>query len=338
MELTGRLTHLQKKALEGEIAYILGTSPHNAEIKFRTYILLSELNEDDKPIALEIIKSLVKIDESEIDKLYLEAINPDTVPLWLWIEKSIADIKEALSFSENYSRSDVKLDKKDCRKKIIESSFILFARKALIVSPTAAYELCKEIINTKELEFLEASCFYIMQTCQEFLREKEETIIDSNIMNCLFDFRERLSYKIENQSLSLYSKPSDMKIPVPFDEFIKKFVESDNCIVENLNPKETDTEIEIHHFNIKGLEEITTIINKEMQKQLNKNTCKKSVKNPTYIVKKVFNNAQNQDIVLKECKTRQEGEQFIKEINKEFPELLRTCSFTISETNKESKP
>ena len=324
MKINEKLTHLQKSALEGEIAYLLSTSPHNAEIKFRLYFILSEIDKEDKPFALQIIKDQVNFNENIINKINLESEN-STVPLWLWIEKTIADLKEALSYSESYNSARISINKLLCRKKIITSSFIMFIRRSLLISPTATHKLCEEILETPELNFLNTSCFYILQNCEEMKELKKEVKINKEILDCCFDIRERMSYQIEKKALNTITESS--KKHRNFTQELLEPLESKNSKNDN---------VPVFTLNIENTKEMTqeqlsNFLSQKITELFKNSTVKKdSSKKEVYIVRKVFKNAENQEVVLKECKTQEEAEKFVEQIKRNFPDLLKTCSFPIS--------
>ena len=151
MEGTENLTYLQRMSLMGELAYIFSTSIHNAEMKFRIFTLFKEVEKEFKEFALQATKELTNLNEEEINRLYLEA-SQNEVPVWLWIEKNIEDMKGSLLLGEagsSYLKGDY--NKKLCREKLIESAFVVFARSTLIEFPQAVKELCDKILETPGL-------------------------------------------------------------------------------------------------------------------------------------------------------------------------------------------
>ena len=328
MELNDDLTHLQRAALEGDIAFLLSSSPHDAEIKFRIYLMLSELDEFDRIHTVEILKEQTKFDESIIDRILLEIDNGE-FPIWLWVEKSIADIKETLTFSEGSVSFRTSIEKTECRKKIITSAFIMFLRKTLMVCPEAVKELCKEVEAENELSFLHPSCFYIMQWYPEIQRMNKNTSNPEGLLDCYFDIRSRLSYTIESQALSVFSKPSDRRIPK------KTNITGNFEAFGNLEVKPIIIKADFSSDQGISQEELSNYLSEKITELFEKGNPKKNKsKNVTYIVRKVFNNAQNQEVVLKECKTKKEAEQFVEQVKENFPELLKTCSFLISRNDK----
>ena len=252
------LTYLQKVALKGEIAYALTTSNHTEDVKFRTFLLLREIEDQYRNYTMEVIKDIANFDEDELNRIYLEAMN-NRVPVWLWVEKSIADIKLALNIGDSGAlvTGRLKVEKKDAKKAIIESSFISYIRDCIMVSPRAAEELCLKVMEDDELDFLHTSCFYLLSGCQEMkIMDKEENGIHPNILTQSFNIRDLLSFTTE----------------------------------------------------IKALEKIT--------------------KKPKFFVRKVYNGTE-QGTILREFDSEDEARAFKEKIEREYPELKRTCTFEI---------
>ena len=88
------LTYLQKVALKGDIAHALVTCSHDADIKFRFYMILKSVTKELRPFVLEALKEAVLLNEDELNRVYFETLT-DEVPVWLWTDKVIADIKDA---------------------------------------------------------------------------------------------------------------------------------------------------------------------------------------------------------------------------------------------------
>ena len=335
MELNN-LTHLQKAALEGEIAFILSTSPHDAELKFRIYAILSEINECDRVYASRIIKEQVRLHEEVVDRILLEVENGE-FPVWLWIEKTVEDLKESLSYGDTPSAPRLSLEKTECRKKLINSSFIVMARKVIVINPDVAIQLCGEIINCRELDFLKMSCFYISQWSTELKKVCSKVQNNEALKECCFDIRDRLSYQLENEALSIFSKPSDRKIP----EHVR-FPETGN-LKENLKGN-FETEPMTVTFNVDeseiSTEELSNFLSQQITKLFTQNFKGGEESSPsrklTYTVKKIYKDAPEQSVVLKEFETEEEARKFVRKIMKEFPELLTTCEYCISKNNSEN--
>lgn len=116
MSIEENLTDLQRAALQGEVAYVLSTCAHDADIKYRIYLVLKEVEKDYVPLLMDAFKQSVKFDESIVDKIYLETLSGKT-PVWIWIEKSIADLKEALKLASTNTTIQLSIDKEEERKK-----------------------------------------------------------------------------------------------------------------------------------------------------------------------------------------------------------------------------
>ena len=98
MEKRDNLTQLQKIALEGEVSKALITARHNPEVLYRLYILLTKAPQDITPTIIEIFKEIVDIKEELVDRVVLE-VSSGRLPMWLWIDRVIADIKLSISLA-----------------------------------------------------------------------------------------------------------------------------------------------------------------------------------------------------------------------------------------------
>lgn len=307
MELAGSLTNIQKVALRGEVAYAVSTASHDAEIKLRIYAILKEIEEEYKPFLIQAFKEAVTFDEEIVDKLYFETLSTD-VPVWLWIEKAMADMKEALHLAEASSILRVSIDKKKERRHIIESAFLSFGREALMISADAAEQLFVTILEDYDLSFLRTTCFYLLSCCEE-VRDSGtvQDKIPENLMECQFDLRNTLSLRIETEALKMFNKtrqtykPKEKKIKTERIEINSDMTEEE--ISEFLSKKILES--------FKGI----TKFNKEPKYK--------------YVVNKVFNNTQI-TTSIRTCNSRKEAEEFIEQIKREYPELQTSCKFFIS--------
>ena len=59
MSIEENLTYLQKAAIKGEIAFALSTAAHNAEMKYRVYLILKEVDEKYKGLILSCVKESI---------------------------------------------------------------------------------------------------------------------------------------------------------------------------------------------------------------------------------------------------------------------------------------
>ena len=318
MVVGNSLTNLQKVAIRGEVAYAVSTATHNAEVKYRIYTILKEVEDKYKPFLIEAFKEAVTFDEWIVDKLYLETLTNE-VPVWLWIEKVIADMKESLYLTEATSISRASVNKVAERKKIIESAFVNFGRKALITSVEAAEQLFDEVLEDNDLSFLHTSCFYLRSSCEEMRDSgKVQDKVPEDLLECCFDIRDMLSIKIETEALEVFNN----------DEFVPKFKPKKKIIKKtekiSISPDMTE-------------EDIKELVNQKMMslfmEDFKENKPKKQFK---YVVNKVFNNTQI-STTIRVCDTQEEAEQFIKEIKRVYPELQNTCEFIISKERKDGK-
>lgn len=311
MVVGDNLTNLQRVALRGEVAYAVSTAVHDSDIKYRIYAILKDIEEENKPFLVEAFKEAVTFDENIVDKLYLETLT-NKVPVWLWVEKAMADMKEALRLTEVTSMSRTSVNKSEERKKIIESAFVNFARKALMISPDASEQLFDEILNDYDLSFLHTSCFYLKSSCEEMRNSgKVEDHISEDLMDCHFDIRDMLNFRVESEALKLLNEEkSNYKIKKKPERVIK--VES-----VDITPDMTEAEI-LELINKKIFSVFKGLVNEEPKQQKFK-----------YVVNKVFNDTQI-STVIRVCNTREEAEKFIEKIKKEYPELQSTCDFFIS--------
>ena len=308
------LTNLQKVALRGEVAYAVSTASNDAEIKFRIYTILREVEEEYKPFLIEAFKEAVEFDEVIIDKLYLETLS-DEVPVWLWVEKAIADIKEATHLAETINVSRISTNKGKEKKRIIESSFISLGRRALMINADASEQLFKAILDDYDLKFLHTSCFYLLNCCEE-VRDcgTVQDKIPEDILECQFDIRDMLSLRVETEALELFNNPK------------KK--------THKKKPKRTH-KIEISSDMAE--DEISELLSKKILETF-KGIASFNDSEPSYkyVVKRVFNDTQI-STSIRTCNTREEAEEFIEKIKKEYPELQATCDFFISREKDNGK-
>lgn len=309
------LTNLQRVALEGEVAFTVCTAAHDAEVKYRIYTIFKEVEEEYKEVLLQSFKDAVTFDESIVDKLYFEALT-NKVPVWLWIEKTMEDLKESIRLADNVP-SRLSTNKIRCRKKLVESAFICFARRALFLSPDACEQLFDNILDTNELDFLHTSCFYLKNCCEEVRDSgKVQDEVPEELMECFFDIRDMLSLRLETEALYIASqKPQKRRRPKP--------VKSEEIQIEtNLTE-----------------EEISELLSKKLMetfKGVTKPIKRKPPQHFQYVVNKVFNNT-NISTSIRTCKTREEAEEFIEQIKKEYPELSDTCDFFISKEKRNGR-
>jgi hypothetical protein len=308
---TSKLTYLQKTALKGELALALSTSAHNTDIKYRTYLILKEVAPEYRAAIVECLKEMITFEESELDRIYLEVQN-GTTPVWLWIEECIADIKFSLSTADpslKYTR--ISIESKKVRETLIESSFISFARKAILISPEAAEQLFNEILEDQDLEFLSTSCAYLKDSCSEVKAIKRLKSTPSKIMNHSFDIKNILNFNIETKTLSIINNEEE-----PATSKTEWAEPSNPVIIEGPMSHEQIAQC------------ISNKIAELFGEAPNPSTSKSATDNVVYVVKKVFTDS-GLSTDIRECKTKEEALNFIKDIEKKYPELASVCEFKV---------
>lgn len=329
MTLEENLTNLQKVALKGEIAYAVSTCAHNTDIKYRLYLILKEVEEKDRPFVLQAFKESVTFNEEILDRIYLETLS-GKVPVWLWVEKAIADMTESINLSD-LTGIHLSINKKIERKRLVESAFIRFARETLLVSPSSANELFKAILEEDKLSFLHTSCYYL-KDCYNEIKEKnfiKEQEVPEELMEITFDIREVLCYRVETEALEELNKnPLKKRQPLKenFTSSVKRRVQKQPVQQEIIRIEGSISPSELSDY-------ISQKITELFQGDSTDITTSSSVqasKEPkiSYVVQKVFNNT-NIKTDIKECSTAEEAQEFIEKVKKEYPELQATCDFII---------
>lgn len=331
MAIEENLTYLQKVALKGEIAFALSTAAHNAEIKFRTYLILKEVEDKYKPFIIECIKDSITFDETTIDRIYLETLN-NTVPAWLWVEEVIADIKLHLASADSgYATlvgSKLGINKIQERKNIIESAFLLFARETTMVSPYATEQLLNEILEDSDLEFLHNACFYLKSGCTEVKQLQKDIEIPEKIMSCLFDIKKLLSFTVESKALNMLTKLEKKRQTTPQ---VNNLNMNGNFVIQGqFEVDNTFTHEELSQYISEKIAELF-----EGNTPLHKNNCI-TPSNTVYVVKKVFTDS-GLSTNIRVCKSEEEAINFVKKIEREYPELIRVCEFQVERVNDKEK-
>lgn len=335
MKLTEKLTQFQEIAIRGEIAYALTTAAHDADMKYRVFMILKEIDEECRPLIVETVKEATTLSEETIDRIYLEAVNGE-IPVWLWIEKTIADIRESITLGNMQPNgSYLHVNRKEARSKLIESAFTLFVRKAIIISYSAGKQLLNEILECDDLKFLHTVCFALIPACNEIEEQKgEEEKVSDKILDCLFDIREIMSYKVETKALKTLNRDErNVK-----RNYSPKRKPSKNNLT--LNPEEiqvvsTGDGGTITTTTTSFSEDISQFISNQIKELFGNNTdmvdgleIRVTEVKPLFVVRKVFKNS-GIFSDLKEFETEEEALNFKHQIEAEFPELLNSCEFRI---------
>ena len=332
MSIDNNLTYLQKASLKGEVAYAVSTCSHDADIKYRLYLILKEVEDNFKPFIIEAFKEAVTFDEEIIDRIYLETLT-DKVPVWLWIEKVMADIEVSIKLGDTGSLgAKLSINKINERKKIVESAFISFGRTAILINPSYAEELFNAILENKNLDFLSTSCFYLKSLCKNALEKITEIKTKGNIMELEFDLKEILRISEETMTLEELQKnplkkrqhmnpqlnnnnKGNSKQPLENRTIIIEGKITPNELSEYISQRVIElfdgmTEHPVNHTH--GFNDETKNPNRQIK----------------YVVEKVYHNS-NLKTDIRECKTEKEAVEFIKKIREEYPELKGTCDFII---------
>lgn len=319
------LTQLQKIAIEGEVAGALSTAKHNAEILYRIYVMLKNAPKEITEYIIEAVRNVTSLDETLIDKVILE-VSANTVPVWLWIDRIVADIKLSITLAEAdgmICKAD--LDKKLVQKKVVKSAFVSLCRNAAIISPESAIQLCKHIIDEESLtlDFLEDACFALIEEIREL--PSKDTVPDE-IIHKNFDIRNTLSYKIETQVLDALNKQENKEVK---KRKVQKKLKADFEKILD------DDEITVYAAKLPELgdgflaDAVSHAITQVLNDQLKTDKAKKAeALERQYAVVKEYDGSDISS-TLKVCKTEEEAEAFKDKLEKQYPELMKTCKIKV---------
>lgn len=332
------LTELQKTAIKGQVSAMLSFSRANADLKIKIYRILKEADPTYKHLFLEAIKEAVTLSEEEIMKLlFMGSLNE--VPLSLWVEKTIDDIKYYLRIPDtSFRNNNLALDKKQERINIIKSTFINFGRKVIMTSPKAILELIKSILDDNELEFLHSSCIYLQGGCFDVMNFKcypknEDEKVSESILKYEFDPYDIMSIDTETECLNQINEGS---MPNTDAEAELK----GNFSTEPKVIKVTRIDIGNDRMQL-SQEELSQYLGKEILEIFNRIQPVQEQKSSDsselrYVVQKKYKNTDIKEDI-RQCKSEKEAMDFINKINKEYPELDRTCEFIICKKIIENK-
>lgn len=320
MKSINNLTLSQKIALEGEIAATFLGAPHEEEVKYRLYMVLSNLNNEKyEDYAIEALKNIVPLDDCEFQKVLWE-VRQEEPPLWIWVDKCVADIKTTIKTAEySYIQGGSNSSKsKDIKKMLVTSCFCRFVRAVAFCCSQAARALMLAIKEDKDLEFLHLACTYELEELRQLeITRPPKSKIPSTIMDMHISFspESMLSFTAETKSIKRR------------EEAAAKNEERARKLMNKAGDKEGF---------IEALDEVISSIVGETIEEL-AGEEKEQVSLPSgarYIVTKRFNGSEL-SVPLRDFKTKGEALEFIAELNKNFPELKKTCTFEI--TRKEWK-
>ena len=322
------LTELQKTAIKGQVSAMLSFARANADLKIKIYRMLKEVDPIYKPLFLEAVKEVVTLSEEEVMKLFFMG-SLGEVPLSLWVEKTIDDIKHYLKVPEtSFRSSSIALDKKQERINIIKSTFINFGRKIIMVSPKAMIELMKNILDDNELEFLHSSCIYLQGGCSDVMNfecypKDEDEKISESILKCEFDPYDIMSIDTETECLNRINEDS-LSNTTPE---VKESFYAEPKVIKVTRIDIGDDKMQLSQ------EELSQYLGKEILEIFNRIQPMQEVKSSgnselRYVVQKKYKNTDIKEDI-RQCKSEKEAVDFINKINKEYPELDRTCEFII---------
>ena len=323
------LTQFQKTALEGELAKAVSTAKHDAEILYRYYVILKNSPKEIIGLIKEVFRDLVEIDQALLDRVTLEAIL-DEAPVWLWIDRVVADIKLSITLACADQIGHVSMNKKNIQKKMLKSTFVFFCRKCSMLSVRAVKELCRYIINEESIElgFLEDSCFALLDQLSQL---PDEDKVNIDLVHCALDLRDQLSYKVETEVLDkLSSTPLVVDTPEEiaenFNNVISDFEENSNIVKTDTTKPEAVHIATVDLSQVTDTNDVSKAISDKIAEILNEQLkSKQAVKQEEKWT--VYKDYGGYETALKTFDTEEEADDFINNITKSFPELKNSCKF-----------
>lgn len=339
------LTQLQKTAILGELAVILSFAKTNADLKLRIYQILKGLDESFKLIVLEAIKDTVSLSEEEVMQLYYLTLDKAT-PVFLWVDKVINDIDIYTNAAEfTYSSPKLALDKKEIRKNIMKSAFVMFIRKALFISPFAVSQLVNKILEDNNLDFLHPICIYLQEGCVDMMNYKysEDRSLEDvseDILSLNLDVQRIMSFGMETHSLEQSEK---IKTPKENESLIHSMLNNLKAMDDFYDDEDENEENDSYDNKNNIIISKSIIIDKETAKEISGDRAfsefMEELLNGTlvleggfqkkkfcYTVQKVFKNT-NETIDIKDCKSEEEAIKYIQNIKEKYPELGEEKTF-----------
>ena len=291
------LTQLQKIAIEGEVAQALYTSIHDEDVLYRLYTILKKTPKELGYYVLEIVKNLTDISEEKLYKTIAE-VSSDEFPTWIWTSKVVADIKFSLKVATAEKNiSEAKISKKEIQQKILTSAFVHYCRSIAVQSPEAATKLCEAVLADET-----SKVEFLGSTCFSLLEEIKELPpkkkIPEKILHTSINVQNILSYNIETQLVE--GEKTTAKLKSEATEKLKKDIERLMEKQSKLEQRSTDI-IPTKYSVVKYYKEIGV------------------------------------STTLKSFGTEEEAIQYIELINKNFPDLTKTCELFIHEEPIQNK-
>ena len=331
------LTQLQKAAIEGEVAKVYASTRHNAEVLYRLYTMLKNAPKETTSYILEVTRDLVDIKEELIDRVVLEA-KVEEPPLWLWIDKTIADIKLSLKLAVAEGMiCDVDVNKKLMQQKIVRSAFVSFGRKIALACTKAAKELCRHIIEKEplELDFLSDICFSLMAEIDEL--PPTETMTDA-VFHSEFDIRNMLNFRIEKEIMEKRNSRDerDHEVEKQAKEINSKMEKAINEAIVMPVSEAHDDSMDATVYAVKMAvnesegfmaEAVSKVMKQILDEQLKTEKAMKA-KEAKYAVIKEYANSPVAS-TLRTFDTEAEAESYKEKLEESFPELMKSCTLKV---------
>ena len=334
------LTQLQKVAVEGEVAKAYSTATHDSEVLYRLYTILKNAPKDITPYVIGITKDLTGIKEELLDKVVLETLAEEP-PLWLWIDKTVADIKLSIKLATaNGMVCEAEIDKKELQRKMVRSAFIGFVRRVALVCTKAARDLCQYIIDEEpiELDFLADVCFALIGEISELPPVEQ---MQDSVFHTEFDIRNMLSYRIETEIIEKRKKREEEEALQQQAQDISDQMDKviDEAVVAPVADKHND-EIDATVYAVKMpansdnnfiVEAVNKVMKQILDEQLKTDKAMKT-KAEKYAVVKEYENSVS--TTLKAFDTEAEAESYKEKIESSFPELMKSCKLKVKKLVK----
>lgn len=298
-----KITQLQKIALEGEIAKALSTARHDEEILYRYYTILKRAPKEISYLLVQIIRDMVDIKQELLDRVTLEA-SLDITPLWIWVNRTVADLKLSLKLACADQIGSASMDRKGLQKKLIKSAFVYYVRSIAMVSSTAARTLCNYLLEEEpiELDFLKDACFALIPEIDEL--DVDETVVE-DIIHTTFDIGKILSYKVETEVIEKRTKRE-----------------------EDEKTEEAEPQLQVTKPKMEEPVDISEMLKQTINEILEAQQKDEGKETGKFIVVKEYEGC-DVSTPLRECSSEEEAEEFIKNMKKQFPELVKTVIFRI---------
>ena len=307
------ITQLQKIAIEGEIAKALSTARHDEEILYRYYVILKQAPKEISYLLVQIIRDMVDIKQELLDRVALE-VSLDITPLWIWVNRTVADLKLSLKLACADQIGSASMDRKGLQKKLMKSSFVYFVRSVAMMSPTAAITLCNHIINEEpvELDFLEDACFALLTEVGEL--DVDERVNEA-VLGTTFDISKILSYKVETSVIEKRNQ---------------RGTEETNGDIKTSDKTDRGTTLTSTQVSLDSSEpvDISQLLQKTIAEILEAQTKTEDKTSGKFVGVKEYEGC-DVSTPLRECNSEEEAEKFIESMKKQFPELVKTVRFKI---------